>query len=226
VLDSAAGQANQDANRGGEKRRGPEGTGILVGAHGPQIIRSKGQRWSDEAEERFLDQLAASCNVSAAAEAAGFTRYSIYKRRRRDPAFAKRWQAAVEQGYARIEAMLVERASNSLEGFAPDPDTPIPQMSVKEILAVLANYRRTVQGGPRSRRQWARPRSLDEMRDSILAKLEAVAPVSDAGVSSSFETTPQTASSASPQDERGGPQDERDGEDITHPASVLPENQS
>jgi hypothetical protein len=201
MLDSAVDRANQGSNQDEEKRQGPAGTGILVGAHGPQVIRSKGQRWSDEAEEKFLDQLAASCNVSAAAEAAGFTRYSTYKRRRRDPAFARRWQAAIEQGYARIEAMLVERASNSLEGFAPDPDTPIPQMSVKEILAVLANHRRTVQGGPRSRRQWTRPRSLDEMRDSILAKLEAVAPVSDAR---SFETTPQTASSASPQDERDG----------------------
>jgi hypothetical protein len=49
-------------------------------------------------------------------------------------------------------------------------------MSVKDALAILGHHRREVTGGPRSRRQWARPRSLDEMRDSILAKLEAVAP--------------------------------------------------
>jgi hypothetical protein len=36
--------------------------------------------------------------------------------------------------------------------------------------------RREVEGGPRSRRQWARPRSLDEMADSIMRKLQAIAP--------------------------------------------------
>jgi len=152
------------------------GNGILVGKDGPQLIRSSGKRWSEEAEALFLDHLAASCNVTAAAETVGFTRVAIYKRRRRDPAFAQRWQAALEQGYARIEMLLVQRAAEALEGFAPDPDTPIPTMTVSDARAILGHHRASVEGGPRSRRQWARPRSLDEMRDSILAKLEAIAP--------------------------------------------------
>lgn len=157
-------------------RNRPSGTGILVGKDGPQVIRTTGQRWSEEAEERFLDTLAASCNVSVAAEAAGFTRFTCYKRRRRDPGFAKLWDAALEQGATRIRALLLQRAIEALEGFAPDPDTPIPNMTVKEALAVLAAHDRRISGGPRSRREWARPRSLDEMRDSILRKLEAIAP--------------------------------------------------
>lgn len=155
------------------------GTGILVGKDGPQRIRSTGKRWSDEAEAAFLDHLAASCNVTASAAAAGFSSEAIYRRRRNDPAFAQRWQAALEQGYARIEALLVQRAAEALEGFAPDPETPIPEMSVKDALAILGHHRARVEGGPRSRRQWARPRSLDEMRDSILRKLEAIAPAPD-----------------------------------------------
>lgn len=155
---------------------GPSGTGILVGKDGAQLIRSTGKRWSEEAEDRFLDTLAASCNVSAAAEAAGFTRFTCYKRRRSDPGFAKRWDTALEQGAARIRALLLQRAIEALEGFAPDPDTPIPNMTVKEALSVLAAHDRRISGGPRSRREWARPRSLDEMRDSILRKLEAIAP--------------------------------------------------
>jgi hypothetical protein len=100
----------------------------------------------------------------------------VYKRRRRDPAFAQRWQAALEQGSERLNALLLQRAIEALEGFAPDPDTPIPEMTVKDARAILGHHRREVEGGPRSRRQWARPRSLDEMRDSILRKLEAIAP--------------------------------------------------
>lgn len=158
------------------KPHGPSGAQILVGKDGPQVIRSKGRRWNDAAEARFLDNLAASCNVTAAAEAAGFTRVAIYRRRRHDPAFAQRWQAALEQGAARIEALLLLRCEEALEGCAPNPDLPIPPMSVKDALAILGHHRRATQRGPRSRRQWARPRSLDELSESILRKLEAIAP--------------------------------------------------
>lgn len=152
------------------------GVGILVGKDGPQLIRSTGKRWSDAAEACFLDHLAASCNVTASAQAAGFSPAALYKRRRNDPAFSQRWQGALDQGYVRIEALLLRRAEEALEGVAPDPSLAIPAMTVKDALAILGHHRRSVEQGPRSRRQWARPRSLDELRDSILTKLEAVAP--------------------------------------------------
>jgi hypothetical protein len=154
----------------------PQGTGIRLGENGAHVFRSTGQRWSDEAEGVFLDHLAATCNVTAAAEACGFTVRAVYYRRRRDPGFAQRWQAALEIGSGRLGALLLQRAIEALEGFAPDPDTPIPTMSVKDALAILGHHRREVEGGPRSRRQWARPRSLDEMADSIMRKLTAIAP--------------------------------------------------
>ena len=154
----------------------PPGTKILIGKDGPQLIRSTGKRWSDEAEALFLDHLAATCNVTAAAEACGFSGAALYYRRRNDPAFAKRWQAALEIGYAHIEALLLQRAIEALETFAPDPTVAIAEPAFKEARQLLGHHRAAVQGGPRSRRQWARPRSLDEVRDSILRKLEAVAP--------------------------------------------------
>lgn len=146
------------------------------GKDGPQLIRSGGARWTDEAEARFLDCLAASANVTASAEAAGFSREAIYRRRRHDSAFAERWQAALEQGYARIEMLLVQRASDALEGFAPDPDTPIPEMTVRDAVTIFQLHRASVKGDGRAPGWRARPRSLDEMRASILAKLEAIAP--------------------------------------------------
>lgn len=156
---------------------GISGTGVLVGKDGPQLIRSTGKRWSDEAEAVFLDHLAASCNVTASAEACGFSGRAIYARRRNDPAFAQRWQAALETGYAHIEALLMQRTVEALEGFEPDPETPVlAPKTFNEARQLLGHHRNTVEGGPRSRRQWARPRSLDEMRDSILRKLEAIAP--------------------------------------------------
>ncbi len=155
---------------------GPAGTAIRYGKDGLKVIRSTGARWTDEAEQMFLDLLAASCNVMHSAQSVGFRVESIYKRRREDPVFAQRWQAALEQGYARIEMALVRRAADAMEGLAPDLNTPIPQMSVEQALKVLSRHRATVAGTGPAGRRWARPRRLDEVRESILIKLEALAP--------------------------------------------------
>jgi hypothetical protein len=126
----------------------------------------------------FLDHLAATCNVMLSAKACGFSPQAVYRRRRIDPAFMARWDAALGQGYAHLEALMVQRAIEVFEGFAPDPEAParIPEVSVQDALILLGHHRRKMEGGPRSRREWARPRSLDEVRDSILRKLEAIAP--------------------------------------------------
>lgn len=52
--------------------------------------------------------LAATCNVRAAAAAAGFSTEACYKQRVRRPAFAADWARALEQGYERLETMLIE----------------------------------------------------------------------------------------------------------------------
>lgn len=147
---------------------------IKHGKDGPQIVAVARHRSTDEAEAAFLDQLAATCNVRLSAAAAGFSTVAIYNRRRRDPGFAERWHAALVQGYARIEMALVARAADAMEGLAPDPDTPIPEMTVRDALAVLAQHRAAVTGAGNHPGWRARPRSLDEVRGSILTKLEAI----------------------------------------------------
>ena len=167
---------------GAEAPRGPAGTMLHTGRHGAQLVSTRGHRWSDEAEEIFLDHLAATANVMASAKACGFSPAAIYFRRRKDAAFQQRWDVALAQGYAHIEALLVQRAIEALEGFEPDPDTPIiiRDMTVKDALILLGHHRRAIEGGPRSRREWARPRSLDEMRESILRKLEGLSRADEA----------------------------------------------
>jgi hypothetical protein len=156
------------------RKPAPTGTKALVHKDGPQVVRSTGKRWSDAAEAVFLDHLAASCNVSFSAAQAGFSAVAIYARRRRDPAFARGWQRALEQGCARIETALIRAAAESAEGRDPDPDTPIPKMTVKEALMVLGQARRSLEDGRRTRRGVPRPRSLADVRESILSKLEII----------------------------------------------------
>jgi hypothetical protein len=124
---------------------GPQGTQLHLGRRGPQLVTTRGHRWSDEAETLFLDHLAATANVSASAKACAFSTHALYARRRKDPAFMQRWDVALAQGYAHVEA---------LEGFAPDPDTPIiiRDMTVKDALSLLGHHRRAIEGGFRARR--------------------------------------------------------------------------
>ena len=151
------------------------------GKDGPQIIASKGKRWTDASEAKFLDALGASCNVRRSAAAAGFSTEAIYRRRRTDPAFAARWQAALEQGYARLEMALVQRANETLAGDLPDPEMPFPDMTVRDAINILQLHRPAVKGEGRRPGWRGRPRSLDEVRASILTKLEAIEAARRAG---------------------------------------------
>lgn len=58
----------------------------------------------------FFARLAETCNVALSCREAGLGLSLLYKVRRRDPAFATRWEEAVEDGYRRIEGELMQRA--------------------------------------------------------------------------------------------------------------------
>ncbi len=137
-------------------------------------VKNNGWFWSEEAEQAFFDHLATSCNVTAAADAAGFCTPTVYRLRRQRPEFAARWQAALEQGYAKLEMALLEAANASLEDREFDAGQPIPKMTVEQAMNVLRAHRNAIAGRDRNPGRRARPRSLDEVRESILRKVEAI----------------------------------------------------
>ena len=167
--------------RSRKRREGPAGpAGAILRAHGkdgPQLIRSSGHVWTEEAEGIFLDCLAASNNATWSAKQCGFSKEGIYSRARRDPVFAEKMAAARAQSVGRIDEALARRAEDFLEGRPPDPDSPIVDMTVQDAIAILKLYRaRQNPEGGAHRPAWpARPRCLDEVRDSILKKLSAIA---------------------------------------------------
>ena len=140
-----------------------------------QIVRTKGKRWSQEAEETFLEELAATCNVSASAEACGFSDTAIYKRRMRDPGFAAAWAQALEQGYAKLEAMLIENATESLRREPIAGDRPPPAVGFNDGLNLLKLHRASVRGGAPQRYGWrAAEPDIEEVRAEILRKVAAM----------------------------------------------------
>lgn len=154
--------------------KGPPGTGVRIGRAGPQVIRTRGHRWSEEAEEIFLDALSLTCNATFAAAQAGFSVNAVYKRRRSDARFAARWDQARQQGVARLDLLLIRGAEAALEGRTPDSESPLPPMTVADAIAIVRMYGEKPGGEPRRRDWTARPRELDEVKGSILSKLSAL----------------------------------------------------
>lgn len=159
------------------KGSGPAGRAVRYSKGGyARLVRTSGARWSEAAEKVFLDVLAASCNVKMAADASGFSTRAIYKRRMKCAAFHRRFEAAREQGFARLEMELIRTAADSMEGIEFDADRPLPKMTVDDAIRLLKAHKRQVAGewrrhpgGVRERRK-----SIEEMRVSILRKVEAI----------------------------------------------------
>lgn len=141
-----------------------------------KIIRTTGHRWSNTAEAIFLEHLAASANVLASAAEAGFSTTAIYKRRMKEPAFAARWQVALEQGYARLEMQLVEIATSSLAGEEIAGDKPIPRMTPEEAMNLLKLHRAQVHGGKAQRYDWrTKPVDVEAVKAEIIRKAKLLA---------------------------------------------------
>lgn len=162
-----------------ERRRGrgagPRGRALRRGKDGPQIVdHQDGARITDEAVETFLGHLAATCNVTLAAQLTGFSKEAFYNRRDRDPVFFERWRRTIVASYGEIEEIVLRTAKDLLEGRTPPPGSPIRAMTMGDAIQILKLYRAIVTGEGKRAGWRPRPRSLDEVRDSILAKLEAI----------------------------------------------------
>ncbi len=87
---------------------------ILSGGCKPRVRRPRRDGWTAERRRRFLDELAATCNVQAAIRASGMKpgSMSVYALRKRSAAFRAEWAKALAEGYAKLELALLDRAMN------------------------------------------------------------------------------------------------------------------
>lgn len=67
--------------------------------------RSPDRHW----RKRFLETLASTSNVTAAAQAAKISASRAYRARRAEPDFARAWQAAIAEGYLNLEMEVIRR---------------------------------------------------------------------------------------------------------------------
>lgn len=91
--------------------------------------------------DRFLEALAATSNVTAAAAQAGIETGAIYRLRRSDPDFARSWYAALAEGYDNLEMELLQhlRGGEGAEGSAKNK-----KFDTATALRCLTSHRETV----------------------------------------------------------------------------------
>ncbi len=140
-----------------------------------QTVEAKSRYWTDEVEDRFFSELAATCNVKASAAAVSFTPSTVYAHRKQRPEFAERWQAALDHGYARLEMELLSAANDSVAGEPWTDERPIPPLTVDQVLKVLKLHQATVRlGFPARRGNIGLPLPLDAVKDDIRCKVRAI----------------------------------------------------
>lgn len=91
----------------------------------------------------FINELAETSNVVAACKAANISQACVYKKRRDDPDFARRWFEALSEGYDRLEMELLARLrSGRLEDT--DEDGTRRKFDIGTAFRCLAAHRENV----------------------------------------------------------------------------------
>ncbi|MBX9814446.1 MAG: hypothetical protein K2X76_07070 [Sphingomonas sp.] len=128
-------------------------------------------RWTPTLKNRFLDHLAASGDVQAAAAAIGVDPATAYALHRRDAKFREAWQEAIVAGYQLLETRLIGHAlaggGEALPGVAG-----APPVSTQLALQLLQLHRGALKA-PRPAKA-TRPPSPEETDAAILKKLAAI----------------------------------------------------
>lgn len=164
----------------------------LVGSSGKgtlRLERVKPCSFTDAKRATFLAALRGTCNVKAAARAAGVSPHGAYTRYHADPAFRAEWDAALAEGRVHLEMALIGAARALFEaptgaGEAPEAEpVAITGMDAKVALQLLRLHAPVDRAG-RARGRWVKPADADATRAEILAKVAAVraARARDAGV--------------------------------------------
>jgi len=145
----------------------------LDGKSSPKMRKLRRQDITPDQVEIFFETLADSCNVALSARKAGFSVPSAYRKRRTDASFRHQWAAAVREGYAKLELMLLERAMKGTPKrvrLAGGGDEIIREYSNTLAVALLRRHAETVDGLDGLDDDGGN----DELRAKIVAQLDLI----------------------------------------------------
>ena len=152
-----------------------------------KLVASGPKRWNAAVERRFFAALSICGNVAASARSVGFGERCVWERRRKWPAFAQAMEQVLDEAELRIEFRLAA-LGNDLDAAVLEAGDEGPAQNAAgggeaaaipfdpEFALRFLKWREQKRRGtaPPPGGQWRAPRSLDEVRDSILRKVRAI----------------------------------------------------
>ena len=164
---------------GGQEIGGSNGRRVQVrAARGARKAKPKRVGFTAKRKAIFLAHFAATANATAAARVAGVSKSTVYEHRRKDPLFNDGWNEALEQGYARVEALSVRWAEKAFTVRAnPRAEGRLQDFDPKLALAILESYRRN--GGRRPGEIFPQPYDMEAVRARLEKKMRALGMLDD-----------------------------------------------
>ena len=144
-----------------------------------QITLTRNGHMTADIEAEFLRLLRITGNFSASARAVGFQPASVTHRMKTWPAFAAACREALDEASVRLEYELIgyahallRRPGEAAEAGIDEGDVPFDPKEAMRIIAFLDSRKagRTTRGPKKGPPE----RTLEEARDSILRKIEAI----------------------------------------------------
>lgn len=145
-----------------------------------QKRRKRDGLFGKRGKARFLEHLAATCNVQASARAAGVSVSTVYNHRMRDADFRAGWDEALAQGYARLEAALIERAARAEKRAPTDgdkivegPEAPA-EIDWDKGMELLRHHQRALAGRNVPGRTVPKRVEIEQVTAKLIRKLKAI----------------------------------------------------
>jgi hypothetical protein len=155
------------------------GEGLVV-SNG-QVKRAGPGRWNKAKEKIFFEELAATANARAAADAIGMSKNAVLQRKRRHPLFAAKWEAVVENARAGIDLYLVEAANQTFDPDELDTGDVAPKVTIDQAIKISQMNARKAKAqeellpDPYAEQAASMtPDDVHQLRERLVRKLQAI----------------------------------------------------
>ena len=148
------------------------GTGTGTG-RGKAKQQAKAQGWNAERRATFLEELRNTANVAASARAAEMPEHSPYAERRKNAEFRAGWEEALDEGFMKLEMLLLERATYG-DAVPPEGEAKVGERQRAIPTALALSLLKLRQSRVRAKAPAQRPMRGAKLRDQLEARLAEI----------------------------------------------------